>query len=179
MPDLSFGQPESGIIQMAYVVEDIQASMEAWTRDTGTGPWFVLDSFTGVDPVYRGQPAQGAVSIAMGFAGHMQIELLQPLDDHASVYKDTIDTIGYGFHHWGIGSRTFDADIAKYEALGYELAFKAGVPTGGSVGYMDTKGALPGFIEVIEIGEGMDAAFTSFYAASLAWDGSDPVRSFG
>jgi hypothetical protein len=178
MPTLDFGQPEHGIFQMAYVVGDIQDAMAQWTRDLHVGPWFLLDRFTGDDPIYRGAPSQAAVAIAMGFAGHMQIELLQPLDDHRSVYSETIDRQGYGFHHYGIGSRDFEGDIAHYEAQGYELAFRAGVPTGGSVGYMDTKGALPGFLEVIELGDVMEQVFTGFYAASLGWDGSDPVRPF-
>lgn len=179
MPTLDFGQPETGIIQMAYVVPDIEAAMAGWTRDLGVGPFFLLDRFTGEDPVYRGAPAQGAVALAMGFAGHMQIELLQPLDDHASVYRETIDERGHGFHHWGIGTRDFTGDIARYGERGYEVAFQAGVPTGGSVAYLDTAGELPGFLELIELGEMMEAVFTRFYAASLAWDGSDPVRPFG
>ena len=43
---------------------------------------------------------------------------------------------------------------------------------------MDTKGALPGFVELIEIGDVMEQVFTGFYASSLGWDGSDPVRPF-
>lgn len=178
MPTLDFGQPELGIFQMAYVVDDIEAAMARWTRDLRVGPWFLLDRFTGDDPIYRGGPSHMAVKIAMAFAGHMQIELLQPLDDHPSVYSETIDRQGYGFHHYGIGSRDFEGDIASYEAHGYELAFRAGVPTGGSVGYMDTKGALPGFVELIELSDAMEQAFTRFYAASLGWDGSNPVRPF-
>ncbi len=178
MPTLDYGQPETGIIQMAYVVEDIQASMAQWTRDLRVGPWFLLDRFEGVDAQYRGGPSHAAVTLAMGFAGHMQIELLQPLDDHPSVYRDAIDKQGYGFHHYGVGSRDFDGDIARYEAQGYEVAYRAGVPTGGSVAYLDTHGALPGFVELIELGPGMETAFTAFYAASLSWDGTDPVRPF-
>jgi hypothetical protein len=179
MPTLDFGQPELGIFQMAYVVDDIRAAMDRWTRDLRVGPWFLLERFTGVDPVYRGAPSQAAVMLAMAFSGHMQIELLEPLDDHPSTYREAIDRKGYGFHHYGIGSRDVDADIARYVDEGYELAFRAGVPTGGSVAYLDTKGALPGFIEVIELGPVMEETFTRFYAASLAWDGSDPVRPFG
>ena len=55
---------------------------------------------------------------------------------------------------------------------------RAGVPTGGSVCYMDTKGALPGFVEIIELGPVMESTFAAFYGASLGWDGSDPVRPF-
>ncbi len=178
MPTLDFGQPELGIFQMAYVVEDVHVAMAQWTQDLRVGPWFLLDRFTGDDPIYRGAPSQTTVSIAMAFAGHMQIELIQPLDDHPSVYRETIDERGYGFHHYGTGSRDFEGDIARFEAQGYELAFRAGVPTGGSVGYMDTKGALPGFVELIELGDVMEQVFTGFYAASLGWDGSDPVRPF-
>jgi hypothetical protein len=178
MPTLDFGQPEGGIIQMAYVVPDVRAAMTNWTRDLRVGPWFLLDRFTGDDAVYRGGPSTAAVTIAMAFSGHMQIELLQPLDEHRSVYSETIEARGHGFHHYGVGSRDFDGDVARYQERGYELAFRAGVPTGGSVAYMDTKGALPGFVELIEIGDVMEQVFTRFYAASLGWDGSDPVRPF-
>jgi len=43
---------------------------------------------------------------------------------------------------------------------------------------MDTKGALPGFVEIIEIGPVMESTFATFYGASLGWDGADPVRPF-
>lgn len=178
MSTLDFGQPEGGIIQMAYVVADIRAAMTNWTRDLRVGPWFLLDRFTGDDAVYRGGPSNAAVTIAMAFSGHMQIELLQPLDEHRSVYSETIEARGHGFHHYGVGSRDFEGDVARYQERGYELAFRAGVPTGGSVGYMDTTGVLPGFVELIEIGDVMEQVFTRFYAASLGWDGSDPVRPF-
>jgi hypothetical protein len=175
---LDFGQPAGGIIQTAYVVDDVGAAIERWIRDLRVGPWFLLERFTGDDPEYRGGPSRTAVAIAMAFAGHMQVELIQPLDDEPSVYRETIDATGYGFHHWGIGSADFAGDIARHEARGHEVAFRAGVPTGGSVAYVDTHGELPGFVELIELGDEMERTFTRFYAASLAWDGADPVRPF-
>ena len=178
MTAFNFGQPDDGVIQMAYIVEDIQAAMRKWSEDLRVGPWFLLDHFTGVDPIYRGAPSTADVALAMGFAGHMQIELIQPNDENPSVYRETRDERGWGFHHYGVATRQFDADIARFEAQGYELAFLAGVPTGGSVGYLDTKGALPGMLELIEVGPTMEAVFTRFYQASLGWDGTDPVRPF-
>ena len=175
----SFGQPSDGIIQMAYIVEDIGAAMKQWTKDLKAGPWFLLDSFTGVDPVYRGAPSKADVKLAMAPAGHMIIELIQPKDEHPSVYKEARDATGFGFHHIGLASPDFEADMKAMEAKGYELAFKAGVPTGGSVAYYDTKGKLPFFIELIESGPGLDQFFGSMYKAGLNWDGADPVRPFG
>lgn len=179
MTHLSFGQPQNGIIQMAYVVEDIRAAIESWSSKLNTGPWFLLDHFTGVDPVYRGAPSKADVAIAMGFAGHMMIELIQPNDSHPSVYRELLLRSGPGFHHFGVASLDVEADVKRYQAMGYELAFRAGVPTGGEVAYMDSKGEMPGFVELIEANPLMEQVFTSFYAASLTWDGKDLIRSFG
>jgi len=179
MKTLGFGQKVGQIVQMAYVVEDIRASIDWWVRDTGTGPWFLLDHFIGPDHVYRGEQSRADVTIAMAFAGHMQIELIQPLDTNPSVYRETIETRGYGFHHVGFATEDVDAGIADYEARGYALAFKAGVPTGGSVAYLDGGPGHPGFVELIPATDGMDAGFTAFWRASIDWDGRDPVRPFG
>jgi catechol 2,3-dioxygenase-like lactoylglutathione lyase family enzyme len=178
MTMLGFGQKVGQIIQMAYVVEDIEAAIDWWVRDARTGPWFLLDSFLGEDHVYRGEKSRADVRIAMTFAGHMQIELIQPRDDHPSVYRETVRSRGYGFHHVGIASIDVDAGIAAYQARGYTLAFRAGVPTGGAVAYLDGGQGQPGFVELIPATPGMDASFTAFWRASIDWNGEDPIRPF-
>jgi hypothetical protein len=85
MPALNFGQPQAGVFQMAYVVEDIQEGMRRWIDQLGVGPWFLLDTFSGVDPSYRGAPSEAEVSLAMSFAGHMLVELIALKDDRPSV----------------------------------------------------------------------------------------------
>jgi len=70
------------------------------------------------------------VSIAMAFAGHMQIELIQPKDNHPSVYKEIVDRRGYGFHHVGIAVEDADAECAAYERRNYTAAYWAPVPSG-------------------------------------------------
>jgi len=37
-----------------------------------------------------------------------------------------------------------------------EVRFRVGTPTGGEVAYLDTHGALPGFVELIETGPAME-----------------------
>jgi len=175
---LSFGQPDKGIMQMAYVVKDIRDAIREWTERLNVGPWFLLEHFTGIDPVYRGQPSRADITLAMSFAGHMNIELIQPNDSHPSVYKELIDKHGHGFHHWGVATADFKNDLKRYEAKGMEVAFRLGVPTGGEVAYLDTHGALPGFVELIETGPAMERAFGRFYGAALVWDGADPIRPF-
>jgi Glyoxalase/Bleomycin resistance protein/Dioxygenase superfamily len=173
-----FGQPAEGIVQTAYVVQDIRKAIDGWVKDLKVGPWFLIDRFSGGDPLYRGAPSHAESALAMSFAGHMNIELIQPANDAPSVYWDTIKKRGYGFHHWGIATSNFDRDVEKYKQRGYELAFFARVPSGGRVAYMDGSNDLAGMVELIELGPGFDAAFGRFYAATIAWDGKDPIRSF-
>lgn len=175
---VSFGQPDDGIIQMSYVVEDMSRAIDHWVTKLKVGPWFLLDHFTGEEPQYRGQPSQADVAIAMGFAGHMNIELIQPNNTSPSVYREVIERRGYGFHHWGLGTWHFDRDVERYRAAGHELAFLAKVPSGGRVGYMDTTAQLAGFVELIELGGAFETVFNRFYRASIGWDGQEPIRSF-
>ena len=179
MPDLSFGQPLGGIMQMAYIVPDIRKAIAEWGARLNVGPWFLLDHFTGENARYRGRPSTADVAIAMSFAGHMNIELIQPNDTNPSVYKEAIDAGGYGFHHWGVASADVDADVQRYAALGMTEAFRAGVPTGGDVVYMDTQGALPGFVELIPTNPLMEEVFERFRQATAGWDGKEPIRPFG
>ncbi len=166
------------IIQMAYVVEDMRAAIDWWVRDAKTGPWFLLDHFWAADQVYCDEASKADVAIAMAFAGHMNIELIQPLDDHPSVYRDIINTRGYGFHHVGIAVPDVDAALPDYLQRGYALAFRADVPSGGRVAYLDDGSNLPGMVELIPATPGMDALFTDFWQASVDWDGANPVRPF-
>jgi len=179
MTKFGFGQDIGRIIQTAYVVKDIHAAIDWWVTSAQTGPWFLLDHFLAEDHVYRGKKSTADVAIAMGFAGSMCIELIQPLDDQPSVYKETVDQRGYGFHHLGLAVADVDAEIEAYRTKGYEVAFRAGVPTGGAVAYLDNGVNDPGFLELIPATPGMDEVFTRFWAASQNWDGTQPVRPFG
>ena len=175
---VSFGQPDDGIIQMAYVVTDIQRAMEHWISKLKVGPWFLLPDFTGVDPQYRGKASGAHVSLAMSFAGHMNVELIQPNDDAPSVYREVLEARGPGFHHWGMATAHFDRDLERYRSAGHELAFSLRVPSGGRVAYLDTTAPLAGFVELIELGDGFEPVFNRFYRSTIGWDGEDPVRSF-
>ncbi len=176
---LGYGQPVGGIAQTAFVVPDLNAEIARWVRDMGAGPFFVLEHLWAPGQVYRGQESKADARLAMGFAGHMLIELIQPLDDHPSVYRESIEARGHGFHHLGFACRDVDATSAQYQARGHVEAYRARVPTGGEVVYLDDgDGARRGFLELLPVTPMMDETFTRFWQASLGWDGRDPVRPF-
>ena len=174
-----FGQRAGQVVQTAYVVQRIRPAIDWWINDGRAGPFFLLESFTSGEQRYRGQPTTADVSIAMGFAGHMMIELIQPRDDKPSVYRETVQARGYGFHHLGIAFEDVEAERFKYEGRGYHVAFSAPVPSGGTVYYMGEGAGAPGFVELIPATSGMDEMFTRYWQASVDWDGKDPIRPFG
>ena len=177
--ELGYGQPMGGIAQTAFVVPNLHEAIGRWVTDMRAGPFFVLPHFLVPGQVYRGQESRADITIGMGFAGHMLIELIQPLDDEPSVYKETIELRGHGFHHFGLACADVDSASAAYQSRGYTEAFRAAVPTGGEVVYLDNgQGAQWGFLELLPATPGMDQTFTRFWEASRDWDGADPVRSF-
>lgn len=178
MDTFGFGQSVGQLVQMAYVVQDIDAAIERWVRDYRVGPWHLLDSFTGPDQIYRGAPTTADIRLAMSFSGHMNIELIQPKDANPSVYKEVIDRRGYGFHHVGFAVRDVAAQRERLESRGYQTAFEASVPSGGTVIYLANDGLEPGFVELIPATPGFDEMFTRFWRTTVGWNGEDPVRPF-
>jgi len=179
-PDrLGWGQPHGAVAQIAYVVADLRAAIDHFQRDCGAGPFFVLDHFLQPGQVYRGRASTADMAIAMAFAGQTWIELIQPLDDEPSVYREVIEARGHGLHHHGVAHADVEAALPAYLARGWTEAFRAAVPTGGEVVFLEGgHAAAPAFLELLPATPGMDAHFTSFWQAAQGWDGADPVRPF-
>jgi hypothetical protein len=180
MRQLGWGQALGGVAQLAYVVADLDAAIDHFIRDLGAGPFFVIDHF--LQPgaqIYRGVESKADMRIAMGFAGQTWFELIQPLDDHPSIYQEVIARSGYGLHHHGIAVSDVEATRAEYVARGWRECFRSPVPTGGDVIFLEQgHGAVPCFIELLPVSAAMDAHFTSFWQAAQDWDGTDPIRPF-
>lgn len=174
-----WGQAYGTVAQIAYVVKDLEASIDHFITDLGAGPFFVIPHFRRDGQVYRGGPNTSDQTIAMGFAGQTWIELIQPLDDEPSLYKEVIERSGYGLHHHGIAYDDCEAALADYVARGWTEVFRSPVPTGGEVIFIE--GGHPGattLIELLPASPPMDAHFTSLWRAAQDWDGRDPIRPF-
>lgn len=176
MRQYGFGQKEGSVVQVAYVVPDLDAAIQDWITKLGVGPWFMFRNVGGTEVRYRGGPNKSAAVVAMAFSGTMIFELIQPLDDEPSMFKEVIDARGYGLHHVAIATENIQADIDRLLSEGHEIVMQANLPQGGSVAFLDGGPNLFGLIELIGMNENTDAMFSSFYEAAKNWDGSDPVR---
>lgn len=178
---LSFGQPLGAVMQVAYVVEDIEKAMAHWTENLGVGPFFLFEHFALDDYRYRGKPSDLDITIALGFSGSMCFELIVQNSKSPSVYSEVVEKRGYGFHHWALSTENFDADLAKYAAAGNSEVLYGLVPdpVNARAAYVDTMDELGGMIELIEIKPAVEGLFSAVKEPSVNWDGKNPVRMLG
>lgn len=165
------------VFQAGYVVRDIQAAMNHWVEVLGVGPWFYSEGATIRDYKYKGQPTTAKISLALANSGPLQIELIQPLNDGPSMYRDFLAAGNEGLQHIAYFSDNFDADVQRYVEMGYELGHE-GTGDRGKFAYLLTE-AHPGtVVEIVDRNENRERIFKAIADASRNWDGSDPIRTF-
>lgn len=174
---LDFGQPTDGIVQFAFTVPDARAAAREWTELTGIGPWFMRGPFTTQRSKYRGEIVPTRLLVAQAFSGHAMVELIEQQDDAPSVYRERTGDARYGFHHIARGTQSFDEDFAAYEARGLEVAYESLLPTGARLTYFDSRYALGGMLELVELNAAQEAVYTRVYRAAQGWDGTDLFRT--
>jgi methylmalonyl-CoA/ethylmalonyl-CoA epimerase len=110
------------MIQVAYVVRDLEKALRQQWEVCGVGPWSIY-TFTPEkvrDYTYRGRPATHTCLIAVAWDDRIQIELMQPLTGY-SIYDEFLERKGEGLHH----VKLYHADCAKavagYERRGYPV----------------------------------------------------------
>jgi methylmalonyl-CoA/ethylmalonyl-CoA epimerase len=171
MPD-GFGD----IRQLGYVVHDLAAAVETWTRQLGVGPWTIIRNIT-LESVYWGEPSRPLIDIALGYRGQMQIELIEQRNDAPSPYRSYIERDHYGLHHTAFLSERVDADVERAESLGMRVVCDIRMPMGGRYVYLQS--APLGsqlYVEFLEATPMLRQMFAQGIAAAAAWDGSgEPI----
>lgn len=173
---MGLGQGPAEIAQIAYLVKDVEESIASFVEEMGVGPWYVAGPFRPPKPVYRGKVVAPLFTLALAYSGAMMVELIQQHDDKPSVFREAMETRGYGFHHWGVVVENFDDAVVQYQRKGFEIAFSDTAPMGMRVAYVDTLAKLPGMVELIEGNDAFERTFTPIREASVGWDGRDPIR---
>jgi len=172
---LNYGQPFNGVMQFSYVVGSVRESIDRFLKVHRVGPWFLAEAISPPNCRYRGRPTNLSLSLALAFSGSIMIELIQQHDREPSVFMETLERVGHGFHHFAVVTRDYQLEVERYLAAGYAMAFDA-VIQGGRVSYFDTSKDMPGMTELIEWTPAAEARQTRIQRASQEWEGSDPIR---
>ena len=168
--------------QLGFVVRDLDASLDYWTRTLGVGPFFVVRHLPLERFWYRGEPSPPPdLTLAIASSGDLQVELIRQNDDRPSAFLDRLRRAGDGLQHvsaW-VNKAGYDRDVARLKAAGVPLAHEGWLPGGGPrfafFGTDDTPGGFQ--YEVSDVNDPEFAAMGEMIrAAGLSWDGTDPVR---
>jgi methylmalonyl-CoA/ethylmalonyl-CoA epimerase len=145
---------KDGVAQVGFVVKDLEATVEAYHRLFGIGPWHF---YTYGKPLVkrmtrRGRPTEYRMRVALSWLGPLRIELIQPLEGD-TVYEEFVREHGYGVHHLGILVKDADAALASAAKVGLAMTMDGagfGVDGDGHYAYLDTDALLGTTIELIE-----------------------------
>lgn len=166
------------IIQIAYLPEDFDAAVRHWTETVGVGPFFLLENVQLGDMKYRGAPSDAVFSIAIGYWGNIQIELIRPENDAPSIYSGEYAVRDRVHHTCIFVDSIADARRACAEA-GAEILVEGKVGDSGEVIYVDAGGGPGHVIELLQPMAGSEGLFAMMRDAARDWDGSDPLRVVG
>jgi catechol 2,3-dioxygenase-like lactoylglutathione lyase family enzyme len=167
------------IRQVAYLVPDIEAAMDYWSKVLGVGPWFYNPRVPIRNYTYRGERYEPHNSVALANAGGLQVELLQTRNDVPSMYRDFLRAGHQGVQHVAYWTESFDADLGRAEALGFKVCMGGEVGDKGRFVYFETDASQPGtVVELSEVAGPKGKLFKMIREASQGWDGSEPVRPF-
>lgn len=166
------------IRQLGYVVPDIEAAMDHWSRVLGVGPWFYNPRVPIRNYVYRGQSHEPHNSVALANAGGVQVELIQTRNDVPSMYRDFQQGGRSGLQHVAYWTENYDTDLARLLALGWHPVMQGEVGERGRFIYFDTEFHPGAVIELSEVAGPKGRMFQLIREASVDWNGDDPVRPF-
>lgn len=164
------------VMQMAFVPADFDAAIRHWTQVMGVGPFFLIENIVLEDLRYLGDPSNCIFSLALAYWGDMQIELIRQENDAPSIYRDAK---GGALHHTCILTNDMVSAKAIAKESGARILTEAKVGDDGAVIYVDTGGGPGSIVEILQPAGGSGALFDMIKAASVNWDGAEPVRTLG
>lgn len=171
-PDGHGRAPEGQLIQLCFVVADLDQAMAQFSGLFGVGPWFVgpeQPADAGAT-VYRGVPTPLGARVALGYAGEMMYELVCPQIRSRSIFREWADTRGYALHHFGFAVSDFDATLRAIEASGFEALTTSTTPRGARIVMIETNAPLGALAEYIEITPANRAFYAFMQSKAAGWD---------
>src|SRR5688572_22477831 len=120
------------VMQLAYVPRDFDAALDHWTKVIGAGPFFLLENVALDELKVMGQPSAHVFTMALGYWGEMQIELIRPDNAEPTIYRGEYAP-GEGLHHVCILVDDIADARSVCAATGAKVVAEAKVAGGGAV----------------------------------------------
>jgi len=159
---------------LKYAVHDL----DRWLAELvqiGIGPWWISRDQAPEEFVYRGKQSDTRFAWGLTWSGDVMHEIIQPLDDRPSPYRDFLNEGREGLHHGAFYPPDYEGAIAYLKRAG-----KAPILHGHSgearFTYFEGIGSPPQPIELQYLPEDVKATHRVLMRASQNWNGAEPFR---
>lgn len=160
------------IVQLGYVVTDMDAAIEHWVRVLGIGPFFVSKHVPYAEVHYRGEPSDVQICVALSSHRGMQIEIIQQTGGGPSIYSNFIEETGGGLHHVCALTDDLAADLDSWKQRGVSVQMGGSTAAGIPFAYLDTDPDNQGrVLELVQPSPGLLRFFGKIETAAGNWDG--------
>lgn len=154
------------VIQIAWVTEDVEATEQFLSANFGVGAWTRLPDIR-FDPEHctlHGEPADFTVHVSLGYAGNLQLEIIQPVSGD-SIYTEFLAVSPPGLHHLCFEVDDMDAALAGAAAAGVDVVQTGSMMNGGMrFAYLDGADAGVPYVELAYLGPEMKAFYEAIKA---------------
>jgi hypothetical protein len=161
----------------AYVVEDIEATVNRLVGQLGAGPFFLVERVPLENVLSRGEPAEFVHSSAFGSCGGGAIELIETVSLAPERVEKAFSVPRPGIQHVGYAAPpTVVADLRRSldeRGLSQYLSSQLGEV---DTTLHDASPTLGHDIEIHVDSEGLRDFFGMVKGAARGWDGSQPLR---
>lgn len=121
--------PYATMLHVGIVVKDLEKAVEKW-QAMGFTDIRVLPPNKGVDRMYHGKPISVTVKQAFIHGTSPLIELIEPVDDVASPWRDYLQKHGEVLHHLAYRIPETGPELEKYRQLGMDEIAQGKWPEG-------------------------------------------------
>jgi Glyoxalase/Bleomycin resistance protein/Dioxygenase superfamily len=161
----------------AYVVEDIEATVNRLVDQLGAGPFFLVESVPLENVLSRGEPAEFVHNSAFGSCDGSAIELIETVSLAPECVEKGFSGPRPRIHH--VGYAVPPAQVA---------ALRSSLDERGLMQYLssqlgevdatlhDASATLGHDIEIHVDGQGLRDFFSMVRGGAEGWDGSEPLR---
>ena len=161
----------------AYVVENIEATVNRLVDQLGAGPFFLVERVPLENVLSRGEPAEFVHNSAFGYCGGGAIELIEAISLAPERVEQGFSAPRPRIHHIAYAvPPTEVADLrSSLDERGLPQYLSAQL---GAVDMTlhDASAALGHDIEIHVDTDGLRAFFTMVRSGAEGWDGAEPLR---
>ncbi len=166
-------QTHGPIMQNAFIVRDIDAGIELWTKVMRVGPFFKFPEIVFEEADYRGRAHKPEFDAAIAYSGDLMIELIRPRGP--SIFAEFLESGRTGVHHFACFADDLALAGASIEARGGKRVQGGRLADGSSIAYYDMGRIDPAILEIACLQPGVVALFAAIKAAAASWDGANPI----